>query len=62
MRNVGGAHVAKPIRAEDYQNLLKAAKALLAKIDDITTEDFSKGAEREEREALRVAILKAEPH
>lgn len=33
-----------------------AAAALLAKIDDITTEDFAHGAEKAEREALRTAL------
>lgn len=40
--------------------LLEAAKALLARIDSITTEDFSCGRERAEREALRDAITRAE--
>lgn len=41
-------------------DLLTAAKALLGKIDNITTEDFSRGGERVEREALRLAIAEAE--
>ena len=39
--------------------VIQAAAALLAKIDDITTEDFSRGGERDEREALRRALLAA---
>jgi hypothetical protein len=34
------------------------AAALLAKIDNITTEDFSKGGDQAEREALRAALVK----
>jgi hypothetical protein len=34
------------------------AAALLAKIDNITTDDFSKGGEAPEREALRAALAK----
>jgi len=33
-----------------------AARALLDKIDSITTEDFARGAERAEREALRALL------
>lgn len=54
------------IRKEDNARLIAAAPELLAaaiallnKIDDITTEDFSKGGEREERETLREIIAKA---
>ncbi len=37
-------------------SLLDAAKALLLRIDHMTTEDFRCGGERVEREALRLAI------
>jgi len=39
--------------------LLEKAERFLEVIDNITTEDFSKGAERPEREALRLAIAHA---
>lgn len=44
-------------------DLLTAARNLLARIDEITTEEFSKGGERVEREALRAVLAKmgAEP-
>ena len=35
-----------------------AAQRLLEKIDNLTTDDFSKGGERQEREALRAALKK----
>lgn len=41
------------------RDLLAAAIALLNKIDDITTHEFARGGEREEREALRKAIVAA---
>lgn len=44
----------------ENSKLFKAAKALLKKIDTITTEQFSQGAERDEREALREAIAEAD--
>lgn len=37
-------------------DLLTAAKALLDRIDNITTEEFARGGERAEREAMRQAI------
>ena len=40
--------------------MLTVASALLAKLDTITTEEFSRGEEKTEREALRAAIRKAE--
>lgn len=40
--------------------LLAAAKALLTRIDHITTDDFAHGGERAEREALRLAIAETE--
>ena len=40
-----------------HQALRGAAFALLARIDNITTEDFSKGGDRQEREALRELLL-----
>ena len=39
--------------------MLTVASALLAKLDTITTEEFSRGEEKTEREALRAAIRKA---
>ena len=36
------------------------AAALLAKIDNITTDDFSKGGDQIEREALRAALANFE--
>ena len=39
--------------------LLAAAVALLARIDRLTTEEFSRGDEKTERERLRAAIAKA---
>lgn len=39
--------------------LVEAAQALLAKLDNMTTDQFSKGEEREEREALRAITAKA---
>ena len=38
--------------------LLKAAEALLQKLDEITTDSFSKGGERVERETLRAIIAR----
>ena len=38
--------------------LVDAAQALLRKVDHITTEDFSHGGERPEREALRVILAR----
>lgn len=35
--------------------LIEAARALLRRIDNLTSEEFSKGGEREEREALETA-------
>ena len=37
----------------ELDDLAAAASALLAKIDNITSDEFSKSAERDEREALR---------
>jgi hypothetical protein len=39
--------------------LVEASAALLARIDNITTEEFSRGGDRFEREALRAAIAEA---
>lgn len=36
--------------------LKQLAAALLSKLDDMTTDDFSRGAEKPEREALRKAL------
>ena len=38
------------------QRIELAARALLARIDDITTDEFQKGGERAERESLRDAL------
>lgn len=40
----------------DTPSLIEAAKALLERIDNITTDEFSKGGEHDAREALRLAI------
>lgn len=40
--------------------LIAAARALLQKLDDITTEQFALGAERDEREALRALVEESE--
>ncbi len=48
------------LRSRTASDLLGAAKNLLTKIDNITTDDFSLGAEKVEREALRQAIAAAE--
>lgn len=37
-------------------NVVDAARALLARIDDMTTAEFERGAERPEREALPDAL------
>jgi hypothetical protein len=41
-------------------DLLAACKAVLAKLDSITTEEFRAGGEREQREALSVVVAKVE--
>lgn len=41
--------------------MLAAAKALLEKIDSITSDEFSRGAEKAEREALRRVLAKIAP-
>lgn len=46
-------------RETGASDLLAAAKALLQKLDHLTTDEFSLGGEREEREALRAEIAKA---
>ena len=38
------------------QNVTETARLFLARIDNITTEDFSKGGDRFEREVLRTAL------
>jgi hypothetical protein len=43
-------------RAEAAGDLLSASRALLERLDNITTDAFSKGGEKLEREALRSAI------
>lgn len=37
--------------------VIRAAEALLKKIDTITTDEFARGGERREREVLRHALL-----
>lgn len=46
------------IADEDYIELRAAAASFLARIDEITSEDFTKGGERSEREYLRSVLLK----
>ena len=46
--------------APAWAELASAARALLQKLDDMTTEAFARGGEREERERLR-AILAGIP-
>jgi hypothetical protein len=48
----------KHIGAYIYE-LQQAAGALLARIDQITTQDFERGGERAEREALRRVLEKS---
>lgn len=36
--------------------MIAAARALLERLDTITTEEFARGGEREERERLRAAL------
>lgn len=52
----------KPIATEarNLEALRTAARALIERLDNITTEEFRLGGERQEREALRAAILQAE--
>lgn len=38
-------------------SVISAARGLLRKIDNMTTVEFERGAEREEREALRSALI-----
>ena len=49
---------AATIPPADVAELVDAAQALLRKVDHITTEDFSHGGERPEREALRVILAR----
>ncbi len=44
--------------ASQAPDLLTAAAALLARLDAITADEFRKGSDRAEREALRAAILR----
>jgi hypothetical protein len=44
--------------ARQLPDLLTAAAALLARLDAITADEFSKGRDRAEREALRAAIIR----
>lgn len=43
----------------ERNDLLAACEALLDRLDHITTEAFSHGGERTEREALRAAVARA---
>lgn len=53
-----GTNVDMTYRAiTDLWRVAYAARDLINRIDDITTEDFSRGGERDEREALRKALL-----
>jgi hypothetical protein len=55
------ANAAFIVRAVNaHEELVAAARALLDRLDDITTDAFSKGGEAVEREALRAALAKAE--
>ena len=45
-----------PKRSVTYEQLEACLSALLAKIDNLTTEEFSRGAERPEREAARALL------
>lgn len=40
--------------------LLAACKAMIDKLENLTTDEFSKGGEKEERERMKAAIQKAE--
>jgi hypothetical protein len=44
------------VLVDEMEQLWVAAAALLNRIDHITTEEFSKGGERNEREALRQVL------
>lgn len=47
-------------RETGVAELREAASALLARLDRITTDDFSRGGERQEREALRALLARME--
>ena len=50
----------KQTRTAASVDLLAAAKALLTKIEGMTSQEFSMGGEKLEREALSAAIARAE--
>lgn len=45
-------------RSQPMTELERAAKALLAKLDNMTTEEFSRGGERPERRALHAELVR----
>jgi hypothetical protein len=45
---------------EENGMLLEACKAMIARLDTLTTDEFSKGGEKAEREMMIAAIAKAE--
>lgn len=47
---------------EQRDRLLKASRAFLNAIDDMTTDDFMTGKDRKPREALRTVITDVEAH
>ena len=51
---------AAPELLDAAPELLDAAKAFLAKLSQMTTEDFANGGDKAVREALALAIAKAE--
>ena len=53
-----GYKLAKLERQHD--ELIEKSKALLQKIDEITTEEFSRGDDKEQREALRKLLAEIE--
>jgi len=66
LRNSEGNAAWREVAAEELETalqtcspdegLLRAAEAMLAKLDNITTDDFAIGAERPEREALQTVV------
>ena len=47
------------LRLDPWLELADAADALLARLRDITTEEFARGGEKAEREALDAALVAA---
>jgi hypothetical protein len=54
--NMTSADDVYDVLVDEMEQLWVAAAALLNRIDHITTEEFSKGGERNEREALRQVL------